>query len=366
MSLKSLISIVLICTGLVHGATLDVQLNGTPSGSTIVCMLYDTANSFGDLREALRVERFVLDSSKQVRLSDIPAGTYALAVFLDENRNGFLDKTFIGIPREPIAFSNQYRPKGPASFERAKFTLRADETRTEVMTLEPVLGDRGRFGVGVGVIGRSSPYRDYSGNVTRVIPAVTYFGERFQVLGPSVRIGLWGSGKTRLATNLTYRIGVYDESDSDYLTGMGDRKDTAMLGLAYQAELPWGLEGNVSFDYDILDEIGGSTAQFSLSKTFQQGIARLTPYAGVNWLSKKMSNYDFGVTASQALAGRPAYAPGAAWNPEIGLRTFVEVTRNWLIVGNVGAELLDSAIRKSPIVSEDHVFKVFLAVNYVF
>ncbi len=42
------------------------------------------------------------------------------------------------------------------------------------------------------------------------------------------------------------------------------------------------------------------------------------------------------------------------------------MTRNWLIVGDVGAELLDSTIRKSPIVSEDYVLKVFLAVNYVF
>jgi outer membrane protein len=220
--------------------------------------------------------------------------------------------------------------------------------------------------VGAGIIGRSSPYRDYHGNVSRVIPSITYIGERFQVLGPSVRLGLLGSGKTRLATTLTYRIGVYEESDSSFLLGMGDRKDTAMLGLAYQAELPWGLEGSVSFDYDILDEVGGSSAQFSVGKTFQRGIARLTPQIGVNWLSDRMSNYDFGVSATQARAGRPAYAPGAVWNPEIGLSTFVEVTRNWLIVGNLEAEFLDNSIRKSPIVSEDHVLKVFLAVNYVF
>jgi len=165
---------------------------------------------------------------------------------------------------------------------------------------------------------------------------------------------------------LTYRIGVYEEDDSAYLQGMGDREDTVMLGLAYQAELPAGLEGNVSFEYDILDEIGGSSAQVSVGKTFQKGMARLTPRIGVNWLSSKMSNYDFGVSSSQARAGRAAHAPGATWNPEIGLNTMVEVTRNWLIVGNVGVELLDDSIRRSPIVSEDHVLKVFLAVNYVF
>jgi outer membrane protein len=329
-------------------------------------MLYNSANNFGDLREAFRTERFPISRTNQYRLTDIPAGTYALVVFLDDNRNGFLDKNFMGIPREPIGFSNQYRPKGPASFERAKFTLRVDQTRTEGLTLERVLGERGRIGVGVGFIGRSSPYREYNGNVSRVIPAVTYMGDRFQILGPSVRLGLLGSGKTRLAATLAYRIGVYDENDSPYLHGMGDRKDTAMLGLAYQAELPGGLEGNLSFDYDVLDEFGGSTAQVSLGKTFQRGIARLTPQIGVNWLSDKMSNYDFGVSAMQARTGRAAYAPGEAWNPEIGLGTFVEVSRNWLIVGNLEAELLDNTIRKSPIVSEDYVLKVFIGVNYVF
>ncbi len=366
MTLTKLISIVLICTSFVHGATLDIEFNKAPSQGTIICMLYDTANSFGDLREASHVARFSLGRANPIRLTNIPAGTYALVVFLDDNGNGFLDKNFIGIPREPIGFSNQYRPKGPPSFKRAKFTLRADQSRTEVITLERVLGERGRIGVGVGLIGRSSPYRDYNGNVSRVIPAVTYMGERFQILGPNVKLGLLGSGKTRLAATLAYRIGVYDENDSPYLQGMGDRKDTAMLGLAYQAELPGGLEGNLSFAHDILDEIGGSTAQISVGKTFQRGIARFTPQVGVNWLSSKMSNYDFGVSAMQARAGRVAYAPGTAWNPEIGLGTLFEVTRNWLIVGNLEAELLDSTIRKSPIVSEDHVLKLFLGVNYVF
>ncbi|MCF7973144.1 MAG: MipA/OmpV family protein [Phycisphaerae bacterium] len=366
MTLTKTISIVLFCTGLVHGATLDVRLDQAPSEGRIVCMLYNSANNFGDLRDPFRTERFPISRTNQYRLTDIPAGTYALVVFLDDNKNGFLDKNFIGIPREPIGFSKQYRPKGPASFERAKFTLGMAQTRTEVITLERVLGERGRIGVGVGLIGRSSPYREYDGNVSRVIPSVTYIGDRFQILGPSVRLGLLGSGKTRLAATLAYRIGVYEENDSPYLQGMGDREDTAMLGLAYQAELPGGLEGNLSFDHDILDEFGGSTAQLSVGKTFQRGIARLTPQIGVNWLSDKMSNYDFGVSARQARAGRTAYEPGAAWNPEIGLGTFLEVTRNWLIVGNLEVELLDKAIRKSPIVSEDHVLKVFFGVNYVF
>jgi MipA family protein len=348
------------------GAVIDIQLDDLPASGSLICLLYNSANSFGDLRESFRSERFTIGPDKRYRVTDIPAGDYALVAFLDDNGNGFLDKNFIGIPREPMAFSQQYRPKGPPSYERARFTLKADETRVETMSLERVLGKRGRIGVGISVIGRSSPYRDYSGGVYRPIPAVTYMSERFQVLGPNVNVGLLGSGKARLAGTLEYRIGVYEEDDSDYLRGMGDRRDTGMLGLALQAELWGGLDAKLGYQHDVLDQIGGGDAQLSLGKTFQSGIARLTPSIGLNWLSSKLSNYDYGVSNRQARAGRPAYKPEDAWNPEVGFSTFLELSREWLIVGSVAAELLDDDIRDSPIVSEDYVLKGFLAVSYLF
>jgi len=47
------------------------------------------------------------------------------------------------------------------------------------MDLERVLGKRGRIGVGLGMVGRSSPYRDSRGVAYQPIPAVAYIGERF-------------------------------------------------------------------------------------------------------------------------------------------------------------------------------------------
>jgi uncharacterized protein (DUF2141 family) len=41
---------------------------------------------------------------------EVPPGTYALAGFHDENRNGEFDTDFLGIPREGYAFSNDARP----------------------------------------------------------------------------------------------------------------------------------------------------------------------------------------------------------------------------------------------------------------
>ena len=101
-------------------------------------------------------------------LTDIPAGEYALLLYYGENDNLEIDKNFIGIPTEPLGFSNSYKPKGPPSYSRAAFTLEQDEQLEFTVGLERPLGERGRLGVGVGAISRSSPYRDYDGGEARI------------------------------------------------------------------------------------------------------------------------------------------------------------------------------------------------------
>jgi uncharacterized protein (DUF2141 family) len=52
----------------------------------------------------------------------IEPGTYAIAVYHDENSNGKLDSNFIGIPREGVGFSNNAKGHmGPPKFDAAAF-----------------------------------------------------------------------------------------------------------------------------------------------------------------------------------------------------------------------------------------------------
>ncbi len=54
--------------------------------------------------------------------ANLPAGTYAVSVFEDENGNGELDTNFFGIPVERYGFSNDATGTfGPADFEDASF-----------------------------------------------------------------------------------------------------------------------------------------------------------------------------------------------------------------------------------------------------
>ena len=346
--------------------SVSVTLVDPPESGMVIFKLFDSANAFGELRDPAVQRSFPLDGSASYQLDDLPAGEYALLIYYDENGNEVMDRNFIGIPREPLGFSNEYQPKGPPSYPRAAFQLAEDEAKQFEVALRRPLGERGRIGVGVGVIGRSSPYRDYDSGVYQFIPAVTYNGNRFRIFGPNAQVGLVGSDDLRLALTGQYRIGVYEEDESDFLEGMDDRDSTFMAGLALQAELPWRVKISASYEHDVLDHIGGGTASLSVRRSHQLGLARLAPSLGVNWLGADLSQHDFGVAANEAREGRPAYDLDETLSYEAGLSCLLDLGEDWLFIVTGAAEWLDDEVTDSPIVDEDMVFKGFAALNYLF
>lgn len=343
-----------------------MQLAQGPAQGTIRLLLFDSADAFGDLRQAVRIACFEADDPETIALTGLAPGEYALLVHFDEDGNGVLDRNILGIPIEPIAFSNNYQPKGPPAYARARFDLGAGEVQSFALQLRRPLGERGRFSVGIGVIGQSTPYVDYDGNVSRFIPVVTYIGERLQVLGPRVTYALAGRGRLRLAATGRLRIGAYEEDKSPVLNGLGDRDDTVMAGLTLVYEASGGLDLRVTYDHDVLDRAGGGAARFVLSRPFQVGIARVAPRVGLRWLDDDLSAYDFGVPADQARNDRPAYAPGATASWEAGVSTFVEITRSVTVVADIGVSRLDDDIEASPLVDTDELIRGFVALNYTF
>lgn len=349
-----------------YAAELTISLDNPPESGIVEFQLFDSANAFGALRNPLKTVRYNVDGREFYIIDDLPSGEYALIVYNDQNENKRIDKNFIGIPIEPIGFSNRYAPKAPPSFSRAAFVIKAQETRHFDVELYQPLGKLGRLGVGVGVIARSSPYREYNGGVYQFIPAITYTGERLQVFGPQIQFGIAGSGKLRLALTGQYRIGVYKEEDSPFLAGMGDRESTFMAGLAIQAELPGVVDLVLGYEHDVLDRIGGGTANLRISKGLQSGIFRFTPQLGFNYLSSEIANHDFGVPADKATEARPAYELDSTTSIEGGVGLFIEITREWLFVIDVNLEKFSDEVIDSPIVDQDYVVKGFAAINYVF
>lgn len=355
-----------LAASLASAADLAVRLQDAPDSGMLVFQVYDAADAFGDLRDPVQEIALAAKGDGVYELGEIADGEIAILVYFDENENGLIDKNFIGIPRERLSISNDYQPKGPPSFARASFEL-APDTATEIdMTMYRVLGERGRLGLGVGVLGRSSPYVGSTSSVVQPIPAVTYVGERLQWFGPALRYGIAGSGRVRLAAAAEYRLRAYEEADSDALTGLGDRENTLLGGIGLQYEISEGFELELLYQHDVLDRIGGGMANLRLSRGIPWGSAVFVPQVAYNWLGNEMSNHDFGVPSSAATPDRPGYRLGSTTSVEVGLGVFVELSREWRIIVNIAGERLDDDVTASPIVDDDTVVKGVAIVSYVF
>jgi len=100
-------------------------LNIRNSTGTVDCALFDSPEGFPveALLSAMNVMVIKIRKTEaRCDFEDIPPGTYALAVFHDENMNGKLDTNWLGIPKEGYAFSNDVKALLAApSFSDASF-----------------------------------------------------------------------------------------------------------------------------------------------------------------------------------------------------------------------------------------------------
>ena len=82
-------------------------------------------NSHTDIFKEGLVE--VHGSTVRILIKGVPDGTYAISVLHDENNNGDLDMSAVGIPKEGFGFSNDAKVTfGPPKFESAKFVKKGE------------------------------------------------------------------------------------------------------------------------------------------------------------------------------------------------------------------------------------------------
>jgi uncharacterized protein (DUF2141 family) len=96
------------------------------SSGQVGCTIYNSAKGFPtDSSAALqRLWCPIANATSVCAFAPIPAGTYAVACFHDENKNGKLDTGMFGIPKEGTVASNHAKGfMGPPSFDKAKFSF---------------------------------------------------------------------------------------------------------------------------------------------------------------------------------------------------------------------------------------------------
>jgi uncharacterized protein (DUF2141 family) len=90
------------------------------------CMIFGSARGYPTDPSAALQRRWcpIAAGASACAFDPLPAGTYAVACFHDENKNGKLDAGLFGIPKEGTVASNYAKGfMGPPSFDKARFAF---------------------------------------------------------------------------------------------------------------------------------------------------------------------------------------------------------------------------------------------------
>lgn len=219
---------------------------------------------------------------------------------------------------------------------------------------------------GVGLIGiyKERPYRDFD-NKAEAWPLVTYENKWVRVFGPGLDVKLGKTGSVSYALTASYIKEGYSSDDSQFLTGMNDRKASIWAG----GRVTWNNEiANLSASWQG-DASGNSKGQrFSLGaeRRFTFGDWGVSPRLVATWLDKKYVEYYYGVASSEVRADRAFYEGSSTVNTEIGVRMDYRLAPQHTLLLDVGTTLLGSGIKDSPLVNRSSVPDVRLGYLYRF
>lgn len=120
--LTTLVSIVAIQ---VHAQSFQIEISNIQAykGKAIVSIYNSEKDWF---KKPFREITIQTNENSKVVSFDVPYGVYAISVYQDVKVNNELDMNFLSIPKEPIAFGNNYKPFGNPKFESAAVNFNAN------------------------------------------------------------------------------------------------------------------------------------------------------------------------------------------------------------------------------------------------
>ncbi|WNC72225.1 DUF2141 domain-containing protein [Thalassotalea psychrophila] len=123
-------------------ATLTVEVHDIKSTKgDIVVTVYNSSKTWLEDGKKNIVKQHVVNLKDKViegvliTQIELPEGEYALQIYQDWDQNKEMDSNWIGMPKEPVATSNNAKGSmGPPSYKDAKFTLSESGT-TQIVNI---------------------------------------------------------------------------------------------------------------------------------------------------------------------------------------------------------------------------------------
>jgi outer membrane protein len=217
-----------------------------------------------------------------------------------------------------------------------------------------------RWGLGLAGVYRDSEYAGEGGR-TRLVPNISYDGERFYFRGAAFGYRFVKREDFELRSFVAARLDGFDRDDLgiEALARRGidrslleDRDDSADFGIG----ATWkGAAGTL--DLELKADVTGTSDGYELAADYryplQFGRTSIVPAVGVLRLSADMADYYYGTLDREVARGVTDYRPGAVTVPRVGVGLVRPFARHWLLIGNLEYRVLPDELQDSPLVEED-------------
>lgn len=206
-----------------------------------------------------------------------------------------------------------------------------------LLWLQPLLcmADEWRFEWGTGSLQRQTVWRDAQTQELNFPLLMARYG-RWQLgmenglvqyqypLGSWQLSGLLGLRDETFDSRLWSRVHSDDPVYDGYHSGGGDTvAGVNLAGSWFCAALSQDISGH--------SEALTADAHLILPLFYMTNGPRAQLLAGGRWLSQNYTQHVFGVSAQQAADNRPRYTTDDAFNPQLTLQTYWQMSRNWLL-----------------------------------
>ena len=222
--------------------------------------------------------------------------------------------------------------------------------------------------IGAGPYLQTQPYK---GVDTIVLPSPFFYysGDIFYAKWTRVGAYFYGSKSKDLSWGLSLtaqpRVYGYKASDSSYLTGMDERKNSVEAGVAFSLQKEQFFIDTMLLT-DVLYKNNAWIAQTELGYNLSLGKLQIYPSLLFTYQSATFTDYYYGVKSTESTLSRAQYS--AQSGLQIGAQTYIQypLTKKLSTLINLHAEKLSSSTTASPLTDAKYIYSGLFSLIYNF
>ena len=226
----------------------------------------------------------------------------------------------------------------------------------------------GTAGLGAGFRFGQSPYLAADNDDQReldLVPLYLYEGKYFFARGAAGGLHVVNSDDFEFNVLARYRFQQLDPSRNEFYDGLEERRQTLDAGVQFRMSKAWG-QLTLEWLTDALDRHKGQQAQVAYRYNFEAGRWSISPFISWTYQDKKLTDYYFGVSETEATIDRPEFSAGSSQWLAFGVNTAWHFSERIVFFANVGFSGVDTDVMDSPLVEESGFSQFFIGGTYTF